>query len=120
MALALRTVERRWADGIDIKQIKKADLRRSLAFVLQDSHLFSGSIRDNIRYGRLDATDVGIAHSGKTVGNHKHGAALHQAIHTLFNQRFRAGVDFWFENAAIIVCEHLAIGKSTLVDADRA
>ena len=47
-------------DGIDIKQIKKADLRRSLAFVLQDSHLFSGSIRDNIRYGRLDATDAEV------------------------------------------------------------
>ena len=44
-------------DGIDIKRIKKADLRHSLAMVLQDTHLFTGSIMDNIRYGRLDATD---------------------------------------------------------------
>ncbi len=51
-------------DGIDIKRIKKSDLRRSLAIVLQDTHLFTGTIMDNIRYGRLDATDEeGIAAS---------------------------------------------------------
>ncbi len=44
-------------DGININKMKKADLRRSLGMVLQDTHLFSGTILDNIRYGRLDATD---------------------------------------------------------------
>ncbi len=44
-------------DGIDIKLIKKADLRRSLGVVLQDTHLFTGTVMDNIRYGRLDASD---------------------------------------------------------------
>ncbi len=44
-------------DGININKIKKADLRRSLGMVLQDTHLFTGTIMDNIRYGRLDATD---------------------------------------------------------------
>ena len=44
-------------DGIDIKSIKKDDLRRSLGVVLQDTHLFTGTVMDNIRYGRLDATD---------------------------------------------------------------
>ncbi len=44
-------------DGIDIKKIKKSDLRRSLGMVLQETHLFSGTVMDNIRYGRLDATD---------------------------------------------------------------
>lgn len=44
-------------DGIDIKLIKKNDLRRSLGVVLQDTHLFTGTVMDNIRYGRLDATD---------------------------------------------------------------
>lgn len=44
-------------DGIDVKEIKKADLRRSLGMVLQDTHLFSGTVMENIRYGRLDATD---------------------------------------------------------------
>ena len=44
-------------DGINIKDIKKDDLRRSLAMVIQDTHLFTGTIADNIRYGKLDATD---------------------------------------------------------------
>jgi ATP-binding cassette subfamily B protein len=44
-------------DGINIHKIKKADLRRSLGIVLQDTHLFTGSVMENIRYGRLDATD---------------------------------------------------------------
>ena len=44
-------------DGININKIKKGDLRRSLGMVLQDTHLFTGTVMDNIRYGRLDATD---------------------------------------------------------------
>lgn len=44
-------------DGINVNKIKKADLRRSLGMVLQDTHLFTGTVMDNIRYGRLDATD---------------------------------------------------------------
>ena len=44
-------------DGININKIKKADLRRSLGIVLQDTHLFTGTVKDNIRYGKLDATD---------------------------------------------------------------
>lgn len=44
-------------DGIDVRRISKKDLRRSLGMVLQDTHLFSGTIRENIRYGRLDASD---------------------------------------------------------------
>lgn len=47
-------------DGIDVKDIKKDDLRRSLSMVLQDTHLFTGTIRENIRYGKLDATDEEI------------------------------------------------------------
>ena len=44
-------------DGININKIKKSDLRRSLGMVLQDTHLFTGTVMDNIRYGRLDSTD---------------------------------------------------------------
>ncbi len=47
-------------DGIDVRRMKKADLRRSLAMVLQDTHLFTGTIRENIRYGRLDASDEDV------------------------------------------------------------
>lgn len=44
-------------DGINIKNIKKDSLRSNIAMVLQDTHLFSGTVRENIRYGRFDATD---------------------------------------------------------------
>ena len=44
-------------DDLDIRDIKKADLRRQLGLVLQDTFLFEGSVMDNIRFGRLDATD---------------------------------------------------------------
>lgn len=57
-------------DGIDIKRIKKADLRRSLAMVLQDTHLFTGTIMDNIRYGRLDATDEECIEASKLASAH--------------------------------------------------
>ena len=52
-------------DGININKIKKADLRRSLGIVLQDTHLFTGTIMDNIRYGKLDATDEEIYAAAK-------------------------------------------------------
>lgn len=52
-------------DGIDIKQISKPALRRSLGIVLQDTHLFSGTIRENIRYGKLDATDDEVVAAAK-------------------------------------------------------
>lgn len=57
-------------DGIDIKRIKKADLRRSLAMVLQDTHLFTGTVMDNIRYGRLDATDEECIAAAKLASAH--------------------------------------------------
>ena len=52
-------------DGINITKIKKDDLRHSLGIVLQDTHLFTGTIRDNIRYGKLDATDEEIYAASK-------------------------------------------------------
>ncbi|HEY8420947.1 MAG TPA: ABC transporter ATP-binding protein [Thermoclostridium sp.] len=52
-------------DGINIKNIKKADLRRSLSMVLQDTHLFSGTVMENIRYGRLDATDEEVIEAAR-------------------------------------------------------
>ncbi|HIS61900.1 MAG TPA: ABC transporter ATP-binding protein [Candidatus Scybalomonas excrementigallinarum] len=52
-------------DGININKIKKADLRRSLGIVLQDTHLFTGTIMENIRYGKLDATDEEVYEAAK-------------------------------------------------------
>ncbi len=55
-------------DGININKIRKADLRRSLGIVLQDTNLFTGSVMDNIRYGRLEATDEECRAAAKLVG----------------------------------------------------
>ena len=52
-------------DGININKIKKADLRRSLGIVLQDTHLFTGTVMENIRYGKLDATDEEVMAAAK-------------------------------------------------------
>lgn len=55
-------------DGININKIKKADLRHSLGIVLQDTNMFTGTVMDNIRYGRLDATDQECIEAAKLAG----------------------------------------------------
>jgi len=57
-------------DGIDIRRIKKEDLRSTMSIVLQDVHLFEGTIADNIRYGRLDATDEEVVEAAKLANAH--------------------------------------------------
>lgn len=57
-------------DGVDIKKIKRDDLRRNIAMVLQDTHLFTGTVMENIRYGRLDATDEEVIAAAKTASAH--------------------------------------------------
>ena len=57
-------------DGININKIRKADLRRSLGIVLQDTNLFTGTVMDNIRYGKLDATDEECIHAAKLANAH--------------------------------------------------
>ncbi|HQE06426.1 MAG TPA: ABC transporter ATP-binding protein [Tepidanaerobacteraceae bacterium] len=57
-------------DGIDIRRIKKQDLRSTMSIVLQDVHLFEGTIADNIRYGRLDATDEEVVEAAKLANAH--------------------------------------------------
>ena len=70
-------------DGIDVKQIKKDDLRRSLSMVLQDTHLFTGTVRENIRYGRLDATDEEIVNAAKLANAHSFIQHLPQGYDTV-------------------------------------
>ena len=69
-------------DGIDIRQIKKDDLRRSLSMVIQDTHLFTGTIADNIRYGRLDASREEIVDAGKVANAHSFIRRLPQGYDT--------------------------------------
>lgn len=57
-------------DGVDIRHIKRSVLRQNIAMVLQDTHLFSGTVRENIRYGRLDATDEEVVAAAKTASAH--------------------------------------------------
>lgn len=57
-------------DGININKIKKDDLRRSLGIVLQDTHLFTGTVKENIRYGKLDATDEEVIAAAKLANAH--------------------------------------------------
>lgn len=57
-------------DGVNIRHIERNNLRRNIAMVLQDTHLFTGTVRENIRYGRLDATDEEVIQAAKTASAH--------------------------------------------------
>ena len=69
-------------DGIDIGQIKKSDLRRAIGLVLQDTNLFTGTVIDNIRYGRLDATDAECEAAAELAGAHDFITRLPQGYQT--------------------------------------
>ncbi|MGN1040714.1 MAG: ABC transporter ATP-binding protein [Candidatus Fimimonas sp.] len=73
-------------DGININKIKKADLRRSLAMVLQDTHLFTGTVLDNIRYGRLDATDEECIAAAKSANAHQFIKHLPEGYNTMLTR----------------------------------
>ena len=70
-------------DGLDVRDIAKADLRRSLGIVLQDTHLFSGTIADNIRFGKLDATEEEIIEAAKIANAHSFITRLPQGYDTV-------------------------------------
>lgn len=70
-------------DGIDLKQIKKTALRQTLGMVLQDVHLFEGTVRDNIRYGRLDATNEEVEEAAKLANAHSFICRLPEKYDTM-------------------------------------
>ncbi len=70
-------------DGININKIKKADLRRSLGIVLQDTNLFTGTVMDNIRYGKLDATEEEVIAAAKLANAHGFISRLPQGYDTV-------------------------------------
>ena len=70
-------------DGIDVKAIRKEDLRQSLGMVLQDTHLFTGTVMENIRYGRLDATDEECIAAAKSANAHSFIRRLPDGYHTM-------------------------------------
>ena len=70
-------------DGVDIKKYKRDELRKSIAMVLQDTHLFTGTVMENIRYGRLDATDDEVIAAAKTASAHSFIMRLENGYDTL-------------------------------------
>ena len=70
-------------DGINVNKIKKADLRRSLGIVLQDTNLFTGTVMENIRYGRLDATDEECIEAAKLANAHDFITRLPEGYQTM-------------------------------------
>jgi len=91
-------------DGVDIKDIKRDSLRESIAMVLQDTHLFSGTVRENIRYGRLDATDEEVEEAAKLASAHS------------FIKRLPKGYDTLIEGDG----ENLSQGQRQLLNIARA
>lgn len=73
-------------DGININKIKKADLRHSLGIVLQDTNLFTGTVMDNIRYGRLDASDEECMDAAKLAGAHDFITRLPNGYNTILTE----------------------------------
>ena len=70
-------------DGISTRNIRREDLRRSMAIVLQDTHLFTGTVRENIRFGRLDATDEEVVQAAKLTAAHSFIKRLPQGYDTV-------------------------------------
>jgi ATP-binding cassette subfamily B protein len=74
-------------DGRDVRQVKRESLARRLGIVLQDPFLFSGSVRENIRYGRLEASDEEIVEAARAVGAHAFIKRLPQSYDTVLHER---------------------------------
>ena len=74
-------------DGVDIRHLKRESLARRMGIVFQDPFLFSGSIRDNILYGRLEATEEEIVEAARTVGAHDFIKRLPQGYDTVLHER---------------------------------
>jgi len=72
-------------DGIDIRDYKRDELRKNIAMVLQDTHLFTGTVRENIRYGRLDATDEEVEAAAKTASAHSFIMRLENGYDTIID-----------------------------------
>ena len=70
-------------DGVDVRHMKRDNLRQNIAMVLQDTHLFTGTVMENIRYGRLDATDEEVIEAAKTASAHSFITRLPHGYQTM-------------------------------------
>lgn len=104
-------------DGIDVKDIRKDDLRRSLAMVIQDTHLFTGTIADNIRYGKLDATDEEIREAAKIANADSFISRLPQGYDTML---YGDGSSLSQGQQQLIAIARAAIAKPPVLILDEA
>lgn len=104
-------------DGIPSTQIKRDDLRRNIAMVLQDTHLFTGSIKDNIRYGRLDATDEEIIEAAKIASAHPFIMRLENGYDTIIEGD---GANLSQGQRQLINIARAAISKAPILILDEA
>lgn len=104
-------------DGIDIKDIKEDDLRRSLGMVLQDTHLFTGTIMDNIRYGKLDASDDEIIAAAKLTRADYFISRLPEGYHTML---VRDGENLSSGQRQLIAIARTAIANPPVLVLDEA
>ncbi len=104
-------------DGININKIKKSDLRRSLGLVLQDTNLFYGSVMDNIRYGRLDATDDECMEAAKLVGADDFITRLPQGYDTILSGN---GANLSQGQRQLIAIARAAVGDPPVMILDEA
>ena len=104
-------------DGINIRDIKKSDLRSTMAFVLQDTRLFVGTIKDNIKYGKLDATDEEVIEAAKIANAHSFIERLPDG----YESEIRSdGVNVSMGQAQLISIARAAIAKRPLLVLDEA
>jgi ATP-binding cassette subfamily B protein len=104
-------------DGHDIRNIQKLSIARRLGIVLQDPFLFSGSVRENIRYGRLDATDEEIEEAAKTVGAHDFVKRLPDGYDTDLHER---GSNFSVGQRQLIAFARAVIADPRIIILDEA
>ena len=104
-------------DGIDVKDIRKDDLRRSLAMVLQDTHLFTGTVRENIRYGNLFATDAEVEQAARLANAHGFISHLPQGYDTLLTAD---GANLSQGQRQLIAIARAAVAKAPVLILDEA
>lgn len=104
-------------DGININKIKKADLRRSLGVILQETNLFTGTVMDNIRYGKLDATEEECIAAAKLAGAHDFITRLPEGYHTPLTEN---GASLSQGQRQLIAIARAAVADSPVMIMDEA
>ncbi len=104
-------------DGVDIRHIRRDELRQNIAMVLQDTHLFTGTVMENIRYGRLDATDEEVIQAAKTASAHSFIMRLPKGYDTLLESD---GANLSQGQRQLLNIARAAISKAPILILDEA